>query len=229
MKNAGVIAFASFLALIAAVPFNKQDVVLETVIKEVIIEVVETVHFTTTIWVPPGGAETSATPASITYSSADQQTPVDSPSSSSVLSTTPSSLASSFDAVNEGYKASIILESSSPVSSITSPLPAYTSPIYGPVANTPSTNRAPSTTSVYSPPAQTYSSTSSVDEVANQCTDEAPCSGDMTYYTAGLGACGFTDDGDTGDIVALSVGMLIITLPSGPSLNRHRHDGRPEQ
>ncbi|KAF8864986.1 hypothetical protein BDZ45DRAFT_581164, partial [Acephala macrosclerotiorum] len=32
--------------------------------------------------------------------------------------------------------------------------------------------------------------------------------GDITYYTAGLGACGTTNDGDTEKVVALPYGLM---------------------
>lgn len=43
--------------------------------------------------------------------------------------------------------------------------------------------------------------------VPANCPKEKPCTGDMTYYTAGLGACGHTD-GDDSDAVAIKYDMF---------------------
>jgi hypothetical protein len=37
---------------------------------------------------------------------------------------------------------------------------------------------------------------------------DSPCKGDITYYTAGLGACGITSDGDIQNVVALPHGLM---------------------
>lgn len=42
----------------------------------------------------------------------------------------------------------------------------------------------------------------------------------MTYYTAGLGACGWTSDGDTDNIVALPHGMMGTQSNGNPFCGR---------
>jgi len=41
-----------------------------------------------------------------------------------------------------------------------------------------------------------------------QCTESSPCTGDITFYEAGLGACGTTSNGATDDVVALPHDMM---------------------
>lgn len=41
------------------------------------------------------------------------------------------------------------------------------------------------------------------------------CSGDLTFYEAGLGACGVYNNGDTEAVFALAHGMLKANLPIG--------------
>ena len=79
-------------------------------------------------------------------------------------------------------------------------------------------------TSVYNPIEATTSSavapgaTSSASN--SECTSESPCKGDITYYTAGLGACGITSDGDVQNVVALPYGLM------GPESNGNPYCGK---
>ncbi|PWY86247.1 hypothetical protein BO70DRAFT_277263, partial [Aspergillus heteromorphus CBS 117.55] len=43
---------------------------------------------------------------------------------------------------------------------------------------------------------------------SGSCDEGSPCTGDLTYYVAGLGSCGITSDGTTQNVVALPVGMM---------------------
>ncbi|KAG4428539.1 hypothetical protein IFR05_015978 [Cadophora sp. M221] len=61
-----------------------------------------------------------------------------------------------------------------------------------------------SSTHVTQAPAATYFSDSSV----GLCLSEFPCSGDITYYEAGLGACGVTADGSVEKVIALPVSLM---------------------
>jgi hypothetical protein len=54
------------------------------------------------------------------------------------------------------------------------------------------------------------------DSFASVCTSASPCKGDMTNYSAGLGACGATSNGNVDRIAALShfmMGSLSNTNP----------------
>lgn len=55
------------------------------------------------------------------------------------------------------------------------------------------------------------------------------CLGDITYYDAGLGACGWTNNGYTEDVFALAHGMTTSIHRSCFALTRDRHDGRAVQ
>lgn len=85
-----------------------------------------------------------------------------------------------------------------PTPSITVYVPPTTStPVYVPPTTT---TPIPSTTS--SAPVPTSLSTSGT------CSSSSPCTGDLTYYTTGEGACGWTNDGLSEHVVALSHIMM---------------------
>jgi hypothetical protein len=79
-------------------------------------------------------------------------------------------------------------------------------------------------TSVYNPPEATTSSAvalgATLSPSSSECTPEKPCKGDITYYTAGLGACGITSDGDVQNVVALPYGLM------GPESNNNPYCGK---
>ncbi|KAG4427411.1 hypothetical protein IFR05_017106 [Cadophora sp. M221] len=52
------------------------------------------------------------------------------------------------------------------------------------------------------------STASSLDSSGGFCSSGSPCSGDITYYEAGLGACGETTDGSVEKVIALPVGLM---------------------
>ncbi|KAL2073738.1 hypothetical protein VTL71DRAFT_11064 [Oculimacula yallundae] len=72
--------------------------------------------------------------------------------------------------------------------------------VYTPEPAAPTTAAAP----VVSAP--TYSAPSS--NTGGPCSSGSPCSGDITFYEAGLGACGETHDGSTAKVIALPVGLM---------------------
>lgn len=51
---------------------------------------------------------------------------------------------------------------------------------------------------------------------SGECTPGSPCSGDITYYEAGLGACGVTNDGDIEHVVALPHGFMGLQSNGNP-------------
>jgi hypothetical protein len=91
-----------------------------------------------------------------------------------------------------------------PTPSSTLEVPAYVAPVYTP----------PAETSAAAAPAA--SSPSSSGSSGGTCSSGSPCQGDITYYEAGLGACGLTNDGTTDKVVALPhvlMGPLSNTNP----------------
>ncbi|KAE9378008.1 hypothetical protein N431DRAFT_435171 [Stipitochalara longipes BDJ] len=91
-----------------------------------------------------------------------------------------------------------------PAPSSTSEIPVYVAPAYTPLAETSSAAAA-----VSSSPAASGSSTGT-------CSPGSPCQGDITYYEAGLGACGLTTNGTIERVIALPhvlMGTLSNTNP----------------
>ncbi|KAE9370201.1 hypothetical protein N431DRAFT_492342 [Stipitochalara longipes BDJ] len=58
------------------------------------------------------------------------------------------------------------------------------------------------------------------DSYSDQCSLTSPCQGDMTYYQAGLGACGTTNNGDSENVVALSHLMMGSLSNDNPYCDR---------
>jgi len=76
----------------------------------------------------------------------------------------------------------------------------------------------PTTTQAPVPAAPVVSSESSSGSSSGSsggaCSEGNGCEGDITYYEAGLGACGWTTDGETEDVIALSH-LLMGTQSNG--------------
>ncbi|CAL3967262.1 unnamed protein product [Diplocarpon coronariae] len=92
--------------------------------------------------------------------------------------------------------------------------PVYSPPVYdapavdppAPVYSAPAP--APETPAPAAPaPVPTYAATPS-ESTGGACSSGSPCEGDITYYEAGLGACGTTNDGSTEKVIALPHGMM---------------------
>ena len=75
-------------------------------------------------------------------------------------------------------------------------------PVYGPSQHSTSTGDAVTT----SAPVASLTYTSESSNVL--CLLERPCLGDITYYEAGLGACGETTDGSVEKVIALPFGLM---------------------
>lgn len=56
--------------------------------------------------------------------------------------------------------------------------------------------------------------------VSGECNSGSPCSGDITFYQAGLGACGDTHDGDAEAVVALPHGFMGTQSNGNPFCGR---------
>jgi hypothetical protein len=174
--------------------------------------VTETLSITTTIWV-----DGDATPVPPTTSSPTTSLiPTTSTISTSVTpaefheSPTPSPQAPSTSTSAAPYvpptpsTSSVYVPPTAPTSTYVAPVidsvpsPAYIAPTtteapyVAPVATTAAPAQATTT-----PPPSSGSSSGGV------CSSASPCTGDLTYYQAGLGACGLTTDGDTEMVIAL--------------------------
>jgi len=169
--------------------------------------VTETVGVTTTIWVssgfvPPTTSSSSASEVPAEFFQPQQKsssvyvapTPSTSSASSVYVAPTPSSTY-----VAPAYVAPVVESSSS-----SSPSPVYVpeTTSAAPAYVAPTTSEAPA------PVATTTSSSSSSGSSSGECSSGSPCTGDITYYAAGLGACGSTNDGDTENVVALPHGLM---------------------
>ncbi|PMD46018.1 hypothetical protein L207DRAFT_417607 [Hyaloscypha variabilis F] len=58
------------------------------------------------------------------------------------------------------------------------------------------------------------------DSYSDQCSLAQPCQGDMTYYEAGLGTCGTTNNGNVDHVVALSHLLMGTLSNSNPYCGR---------
>ncbi|KAG4428507.1 hypothetical protein IFR05_016010 [Cadophora sp. M221] len=88
------------------------------------------------------------------------------------------------------------------------PAPEYVAPPSSSyIAPPPSPNTGPEFTDVTSATV-VGSSTHFSDSSVGLCLSEFPCSGDITYDEAGLGACGVTTDGSVEKVIALPVSLM---------------------
>lgn len=85
----------------------------------------------------------------------------------------------------------------------TKPQPAYTPPA------------KPSTTTALAAAPSTPPGSS-----GGACSKGSPCKGDITYYEAGMGACGFPSDGSKEDVVALPHGLMGTQSNGNPFCGR---------
>lgn len=160
--------------------------------------VTEVIGVTTTIWVSPGYVAPSE------------------PTTTSELSTT-ASAAQFFQGASLSSSTTSVV--AAPVQS-TSSSSVYVAPVETPavVATTssPAVVAAPAATSSTlvtvassTPVASTAASSGSSSSSSEPCYGASDaCEGDITYYTAGLGACGTTNDGDTQSVVALPYELM---------------------
>ena len=173
-----------------------------------------TVDTTTTVWVSEGyvaPTTSSSTPSSSSSSSAEipaqffeggNQPASPSPSATSTSIYIAPIPASPYTPPTTTPIAAKVAPAPTPSSTLE--VPAYVAPVYTP----------PAETSAAAPPAA--SSPSSSGSSGGTCSSGSPCEGDITYYEAGLGACGLTNDGTTDKVVALPhvlMGPLSNTNP----------------
>lgn len=196
----------------------------------------EVIPVTTTIWVSEGFVAPTTTSASSATAKASVPAqffqPVNKkPASSTTLSTAvsaapapvsttsaqPTTTTTSIPPLPPAAEA---VEPSTSTTTSTTAIPTTVVPVYTPPPPAePATTVAPVTSSYVAPVvvapvvvapvvAAVPSSASSAASSGGPCSKGAACTGDMTYYEAGLGACGWTNNGAAEDVVALSHKIL---------------------
>ena len=237
MKQSSILAFYGLLAFAAAVPFVKRDLVTVVVTQEVI----ETIDVTTTVYLAAGGAPTvpasyvktgygnAVSPAPSTFTSTSS--PVAAAVSQAVSSTPPAQYSvpqSSSSASSSSSATSIIpMSSVSPTSTTSTTAPSSTSsaPAYAaPAPTTTSTSQASASVQPVS-----YAATSCLPfpnpaitpgvipgaYFQPSCNSTSACSGDITYYDVGMGACGIDSSADQ-PVIAISYLMMGTASNSNP-------------
>lgn len=211
-----VVAATAFAALTAARPLAIRDVT--SVVTETDYT---TVNVPVTLWVDEGGKPlstvadggvlaASATPA-VEQSKVEISASPSTPHSVSVVpTTTPAPLAQ-------------VVPTTTSAPQLQAQAQAYTTPAAvsspEPVASSPSAITS-SSSSVSSPAATTTASAAQTNTAssgqASVCTPGAPCSGDITHWEGGLGACGWDVDSDNSMQIAMPVGMMGSLSNSNP-------------
>lgn len=185
--------------------------------------VTETAKVTTTIWVsegfvipteaasnPTSAAASSQTNAANFFENASKAAKPSSTSTSIYVAPTPESTYVAPPPPSSTSVAPTPSPEPEPTSTYVAPAPVVESSTYvAPVVETPTPVYTPvaATTSAAPVAASTYSS-SSGGSTGGVCSSGSPCEGDITYYEAGLGACGETTDGSVDKVIALPVGLM---------------------
>lgn len=185
--------------------------------------VTETVDVTETIWVSSGFVPptSSSAPASTTSSSASSSSTAEVPAQffQGVQSSSTSSV---YVAPPPSTSVAPAPSSESPAPVVVAPVESSSSPIDVPTTHAAPVNVAPTTSSEAAvatsaaDSGSSGSSSSSYGATTSGCKAGSPCKGDITFYTAGLGACGLTTDGSVDKVVALPVGLMGSQSNSNP-------------
>lgn len=214
MLTKSILAAGALLSVVAAVPMqqNKRDVVWETKLEEEYV----TVDVTTTIWLNPGETPPVVAPAGKGENPGHY----------------------GHGGHHHGHKPKV---TSHIKSTVTVPAPSQPTESAAPPAETPSSPYvAPTPTSTYvAPPPTTTSAapvTTSAAPPAYSSPAAAPSSapsggkgaapsgetftGDLTYYTPGMGSCGVTNT-DSDAIVALAENMMAAKTPASGNPNEN--------
>lgn len=167
------------------------------------VDVVETIQLTATVWVDENGntvspvltgtyTATGAPSTSVHAGIFNEPVPTSTVVSSSTSTSTSTSSSSSTPVVVE-----------TPTPTPVAPSPTSTTTIQ--VSSvTPSSSVAPVVAAVAQPSSTPVTSVpTTAGSTTGSCGKGSPCTGDITYYEAGLGACGTTNNGNTDMIVAL--------------------------
>ncbi|KAI4156572.1 MAG: hypothetical protein L6R39_001082 [Caloplaca ligustica] len=213
MKASTLSIVASFLALAAAVPLEKRILIITTVTDVV----VTTIDTTTTVWVKPTNAPgqhvhnhahkhpalaPAPAPKKAPAPVAQPQSPPEAPSSPADVNKQPAPSPAPA-APSPKQAAPVIQQAAKQAAPAPQPAPA--------VYTAPSPTPQPPTPAAPAPKANAYSSAKSESNSGStaDCGKVGmPCSGDITYYDTGLGACGWTNDGTREKVFALAHGMM---------------------
>jgi hypothetical protein len=184
----------------------------------------ETVGYTTTVWVsegyiPPSTSSSPTPSTSSTSAAAAASSSAEIPAQFFEGGDQPTTTSSSSIYVAPVPVSTYVPPTTSVAPVYVAPAPAPSSsseaPVY--VAPEPSYTPAAETTTAAAAP---VSSSSSSGSSSGACSSGSPCEGDITYYTAGLGACGLTTDGTVDKVVALPHGLM------GPLSNDNPYCGK---
>ncbi len=187
----------------------------------------ETVFFTTTFWVPEGFvAPTPTLSSSLSTISTSSSAEIPgqffeggvqsaTTSSSSSVYTPPVPMSTYVPPATTSEAPAYVAPAPAPAPSSSSEAAVYSAPapVYTPSAET-------TTTAAAVAAAPVSSSSSSSSSLTDVCSSGSPCEGDLTFYTAGLGACGLTTDGTVDKVVALPHDLM------GPLSNDNPYCGK---
>ncbi|ELR05667.1 hypothetical protein VC83_08585 [Pseudogymnoascus destructans] len=213
MQYSFVAAGALLLATVAAQPhghYNRHARRAPAVVTNVV-DVYETVMLTATVWVDEQGNTISApvtgTDASTvtgsprtTVKPGEFNEPTKTQAPAPVVPT-PSPSSEAVAAAPSAPKTTTIQ-----VASVTPPAPVapvIPTSVAAPVVNTPAAVAAPAAPAAVNNPVAPPAVVSTGGSSNGECSSGSPCSGDITFYEAGLGACGETTNGSTDKVVAL--------------------------
>ncbi|KAL8908607.1 MAG: hypothetical protein Q9207_000695 [Kuettlingeria erythrocarpa] len=234
MKAFTFFILASVLALTTAVPLEKRVLVVHTVTDVV----VTTIESTTTVWVKPTHAAHLAQHAHNHAHKIPAPAPAPAPATApapapkkaiapvAAKPQSPPEIPSPLPVAN---KAAV------PVAAPATPSPPEAAPVVQKApqpaaavyqAPSPPAVPPPSPSPVVAPPAPAPETKSypNVDTISGSTADcgkvGMPCSGDITFYDTGLGACGWTNDGTTENVFALAHGMMGAQSNGNPFCGR---------
>lgn len=248
MRISTIAALSSLATLISAVPLDKRVLVIHTAYESV----TETVDVYTTVTLKAGEqpkvqnaaapvsttkhvqhkhkpfrskASTSTTPAAVQYSAPVPGPPTSTPSPPAPVQSSPAPVVIAPPPPSSTLAP--VQSSSAPV--VIAPAPVSSPPV--PVSSsTTSQPPLPQTSSIPSAPVNAPSSPESDGGSSGGSCGEpgGACSGELTYYDAGLGSCGIVNDGTTEKVFALAHGRFNFSQAWIQRLiltNRFRHDG----
>ncbi|KAL8822031.1 MAG: hypothetical protein Q9223_000022 [Gallowayella weberi] len=224
MKPLAISILASVLAFAAAVPLEKRILVVETVTDVV----VKTVDVTTTLWVSPGRPTAQVDNSNSNNNnnnnnnhqhghhhahnnkkpSVQKVAPAPVPAQPPTPPAAPVVQVANKQAVPIPQPAAPINKAPSP------PVPA---PVPSPQPVTPAPAPAPAPVA---PTKSNANADSSAGSTASCGKVGMPCSGDITFYDTGLGACGWTNDGLSENVFALAHGMMGTQSNGNPFCGR---------
>ncbi|KAL8739004.1 MAG: hypothetical protein Q9181_000286 [Wetmoreana brouardii] len=211
MRSTTLSVVASLLALTTAVPLEKRVLVVETVTDVV----VKTLDLTTTVWVKPTVPTNAAHLAQHKHhhahnhpAQAPTSSPAPAPAPVSSPAPAPAPIAAHPQSQPEAQQIPKVAKQPEPAP-VPAPAPVPTEKA-APVAQQAAKAAAPAPQPAA--PARQEDSFSSPDANSGSTADcgkvGMPCSGDITFYDTGLGACGWTNDGTAENVFALAHGMM---------------------